>query len=198
MIRSKEDYSQWYWDLYRWFKWEAKYAHKNLWRGIKNLWRWFPIIWKDRDWDHEYILKVLKFKIEKNADYIEKNNRYVGCERDVQRMRTCARLIDLISDDHYSAEMHTYWETKLRFEPIEGDEDHKSLEIDDIRVDLDAYIAKYPNDARRAMSHKILLRHPEEEITEKRIAITMSFLRHERARRILFSLMDRNIEGWWD
>ncbi len=31
--------------------------------GIKNLITWFPIIWKDRDWDHWYLYKILRFKL---------------------------------------------------------------------------------------------------------------------------------------
>ena len=40
---SKE-YNEWYWKLYRWFKWEFKYLHRDIAQGIKNLWKWFPII----------------------------------------------------------------------------------------------------------------------------------------------------------
>jgi len=31
--------------------------------GIRNLWRWFPVIWKDRDWDHGYLSRILEFKL---------------------------------------------------------------------------------------------------------------------------------------
>ena len=28
-----------------WWKFEARYYHKNLIQGIKNLWSWFPVIY---------------------------------------------------------------------------------------------------------------------------------------------------------
>ena len=42
---SKE-YNEWYWKLYRWFKWDAKHLHRDIAQGFKNLWKWLPIIWK--------------------------------------------------------------------------------------------------------------------------------------------------------
>lgn len=31
--------------------------------SVKNLYRWFPIIWKDRQWDHSYMEEILEFKL---------------------------------------------------------------------------------------------------------------------------------------
>lgn len=36
--------------------------------GIKNLWRWFPIIWKDRDYDHAFIEYMLQHKLQAMYD----------------------------------------------------------------------------------------------------------------------------------
>lgn len=70
----KKEYNQWYWRLYRWFKWDAKHFHRDVAYGFKNLWKWFPIIWKDRDWDDHFIFEVLKFKIKNTADLFEKKS----------------------------------------------------------------------------------------------------------------------------
>ena len=32
-----EEYNEWYWKLYRWFKWEFKYQHKYIKYGVQNL-----------------------------------------------------------------------------------------------------------------------------------------------------------------
>lgn len=32
--------------------------------GIKNLIKWFPVIWKDKDWDHEYFEDIILFKLQ--------------------------------------------------------------------------------------------------------------------------------------
>ncbi len=68
-----ETHNNLYWRIYRWFKWEAKHAPREIAQGFKNLWKWLPIIWKDRDWDNHFIFEVLKFKIKNTAEYTEKN-----------------------------------------------------------------------------------------------------------------------------
>jgi hypothetical protein len=32
-----EEYNEWYWKLYRWFKWELPYQHKYIKYGIQEL-----------------------------------------------------------------------------------------------------------------------------------------------------------------
>lgn len=190
---ENKEYNQWYWKLYRWFKWDAKYAHRNIALGFKNLWRWLPIIWKDRDWDHHFIFENLRFKIDNTANYIESKKRYVGWEEDVRYMRICVKLIDRIQSDYYTDEMHNYWETKMRLEPMENGK--SSLEFDDVKNDLSIYLSKYPNDKRRTLKSK---RSKNVGDSDKSLAILMSFMRQERARKLLFDIMSNKIERWWD
>ena len=41
-------------------------------------------------------------------------------------------------------------------------------------------------------------RWPYSEISDQTLAMWMSHYNHRRAKRILFTLMERNIEKWWD
>jgi len=189
----EKKYNQWYWKLYRWCKWKLPYQHKYFIYGIKNLWKWLPIVWKDRDWDSDYIFNPLKFKIQNTADHIEKNKRFVGWEDEVRYMRICVKLIDRIQNQYYVDEMHQYWETNIRMEPM-GD-GTSSLEFDDVRVDLDIYLSKYPNDKRRTLKSK---RADNVGDSDKSLAILMAFMRHERARKLLFDIIQDKIERWWD
>ena len=70
--------------------------------GIKNLIKWFPLVWKDRDYDHNYILYALKFKIHNTRKLHERNKRHVGVEKEIHCMKVCEILLDrLIKDDYY-------------------------------------------------------------------------------------------------
>ncbi len=42
---------------------KIKIWFKDLKQGFINLKRWFPIIWKDRDWDDDYIFVLLEEKL---------------------------------------------------------------------------------------------------------------------------------------
>jgi Txe/YoeB family toxin of Txe-Axe toxin-antitoxin module len=138
---SKE-YNEWYWKLYRWFKWDAKYFPKRFITGVKNLWKWFPIIWKDRDYDHDYIFNILKFKLEQQAKQFIKSGYTESAEREAELMMTCVRLIDKIQDEYYFEEMYHY--EKLTSEIV------------------NQYMAK-----------------------------------HDKAKRLLFKILNDKIETWW-
>jgi hypothetical protein len=100
-----EEYNEWYWKLYRWFRWEFKYQHKYIKYGIQNLYKWFWVIWNDRDWDHYYIFQVLKFKLEKQANHLAENGFHNNAQRDAELMMTCVRLIDKLQNEYYYDEL---------------------------------------------------------------------------------------------
>ena len=100
-----EEYNEWYWRLYRWLRWKLPYQHKYIKYGVKNLYKWFWVIWNDRDWDHHYILQVLKFKLEKQANHLTKNGFHNNAQRDAELMMTCVRLIDKLQNEYYYDEL---------------------------------------------------------------------------------------------
>lgn len=138
-----EEYNEWYWRLYRWFRWEFKYQHKYIKYGVKNLYRWFWVIWKDRDWDHHYIFQVLKFKLEKQAKHLDKVGYHESAQREAERMMVCVRLINKLQNEDYYEEMY----------------EHRPL----TSVIVNKYQAK-----------------------------------HNKAKRLLFKILEERIEEWWD
>jgi len=188
-------YNKWYWPIYKWFRWEAKYFPHRFATGIKNLWKWFTVVWKDRDFDHDFIFEILKFKLNNVATRMDKTNRFVDSAKQASKIKTCVRLIQKIQDDYYGSEMHKYWDTKMRIERIKNSTNH-SLEFDDTRNDLHLYLAKYPNDTRRALKSNYLKDINDPSI--KQIAIVVSRIREDRAKTLLFNIVNKNIFSWWD
>ena len=138
-----EEYDQWYWKLYRWVRWELPNQHKYIKYGVRNLYNWFWIIWKDRDWDHYYILQVLKFKLEKQAKHLGDRNWHKSSKRDAELMMTCVRLINKLQNEDYYEEMC-----------------------------------------------KSGVRSSE--------AVQNVIAKHNKAKRLLFKIMNDRIEEWWD
>lgn len=186
------------WKIQRWFRWEAKYLHKDIIKGIKNLWKWFPLVWKDRDWDHHFIFETLKFKITNTANYIKSHDRYVGADRDYEVMMTCVRLIEKIQEEDYDGEWGNYINQKMTMKEIEG-ESSKILDFEIISENFKTYFDKYPNVHKKALAASSgAERWPYSEISDQTLAMWMSHYNHRKAKRILFTLMERNIEKWWD
>lgn len=185
------EYNQWYWKLYRWCKFELPYQHKYFIYGIKNIWRWFWVIWKDRDWDHHYFWEVMKKKITHFRNRTERLD-YVGSKREVEIMDTVLRLIDKVQNDTYRDEYYDYYDTKMRID------EKGHLQFDEIRNDLKEFISKYPR------THKIVLNNPKYnkylngDDMDYKIGIAMSSYQHQKAKKLLFKILEERVEHWWD
>lgn len=141
---------------------------------LHNLWRWFPIIWNDQDWDFHFTFEILKFKLTNVANRLESNNRYEGVERDVERIRLCIKLIDLVQTDHYQMQAYEF-STDSNIEAYL--DSHKSTTI---KVLTNKKHRVYPNDNRNA------------------VAMNVGIYKHQQAKKILFSILERYIEYWWE
>jgi len=166
---------------------------QDFFRNVKyyliNIIKWSPILWKDRDWDDYYIMDTLRFKIENTAKYIRKNKRYIGYERDVERMNLVVRLIDKFQDEFYNCEYQDYYKSDFSFKRIK-DSELFEMESEIKENNLLNYFEKYPNTYRKI--------YPNCDNEDIRIALKMGHHLHNKAKRILFTLIERNIEKWWD
>ena len=184
----------------RWFQytWVGEHWY-NIKGGVPSLLKWIKIAWKDRDFDNSFIYDALKFKIENTANYIEKHKRSVGYKEDVKWMRICVKLIDKLNDEFYACEYLDYKKTEFRFEDIEGSDSSK-LHLDTLEDNLDDYFDKYPLSKKKAIEHikKYKERYCVDHTDRGHVAHIMGMLRHEKARKLLFSILYEKIETFWD
>jgi hypothetical protein len=173
--------------------------------SVNKLIRWFPIIWKDRDWDDHYIWEIMKNKLRWQAKYIGDRDFHTRAEMDARRMRLCANLIDKVQDEFYSSEYMDYHESKWDFLDIPDKPGYKELDMQTTSERFDDYFKKYPLAYKKVLVDKKLqifgieARDGETEVDAKqRIAMNIGYYNHNRARKLLFKIMEENIEGWWD
>jgi len=167
-----------------------RYYYKNFITGIKNLIRWFPTIWKDRDWDDHYIWQLLIKKLKFQSRYIGERDFHTRAKRDAEVMMTCVRLMEKIKEEYYGMEYMDYHDSDYDWvnSDIEG---YKELKINQKSERFDDYFKKYP-----LIYKKVLKENPNEN--KSRIAFLMSIEIHKKAKKVLFRLMENNIENWWD
>ena len=187
-----------YWDLIGWRLREFKVS-------VKNLIKWFPIIWKDRDWDDYYIFEVLKFKLKNQANYTSDRDRHTRSELAANRMRLCVKLSQKVSDEFYSSEYMDYHETKWDLLDILDKPGYVELDTQIISERFDEFFKKYPLAYKKVLADKklqIFRITPDDDETEidakQRIAMNIGYYNHNRARKLLFKIMEENIEYWWD
>ena len=182
-----------------WWKFDGRYYHKDFIEGVKNLWKWFPTIWRDRDWDHGFIYEVIKVKLKHQADYIGSHDRHTRAKRDSELMLLCARLIQRCQDEHYDMEYMDYHESNYNWVDVDDKPDLKKLEIEQLSENFDEYFKKYPLQYKRVMSGEVSrFSRPIEEKTKEVIAMEIAHENQDRCRKLLFKIMERRIEGWWD
>jgi hypothetical protein len=185
-----------------WWKFEGRYYHKDFINGVKNLWKWFPVIWKDRDYDDHYIFEVLKFKLSKQANYIGGRGNHVSAKRDAEIMHLVTRLIKLHQDEFYGMEYMDYHNTDYDFVPTdykidgEGCFEMKSTLVSE---NFDDYFKKYPRQYKKVLSGEInrTQKNPNEK-DKHTIALEISIENHERCNKLIFKILQENIQRWWD
>jgi hypothetical protein len=172
-----------------WWKFEGRYYHRDFINGIKNIWNWFPTIWKDRDWDSSYIYEILIHKLEKQATYIYKYGNHVSAERDAEKMFLCARLARIQQEELYMDEYYATYKMKWEFVPTDETEEWFTMESEMLSENFIDYFAKYQRQYRSI---------DKTDLDKQEIARKIAYNNQERSRKLLFKIMEENIERWWN
>ncbi len=180
----------------RWYH-DSRYIHRNFKVGLKNLFYWFPIIWKDRNWDSHYIFEIMIHKLKAQSKYIGKRNIHTRARRDAEVMMTCVKLMKLVQDEAYSSEYMDYHKTKHWLNPIKDRPGSSTWESKELEERFDDYFAKYPLVYKRVIGGEGIFKLNGTN-DKQRIAMNIAHINHGRARRLLFKIMEQNIERWWD
>ena len=159
--------------------------------GCKNVIRWSPTIFKDRDWDQWNIYTILQKKIEFQRQEIIYANRHTQVDRDNRDMTITLNLIERVKEEYYGIEYLDYSETKFRFEPIEGDSKHYTLEQDVISENYDEYLKKYPSSVRKVSKQK-------PDLNKKDLCFWVAKHNEEKAHDLLHRVLKERMRHWWD
>lgn len=181
-----------------WWKYEGQYYHKDFAHGVKNLWRWFPTIWKDRDWDDSFIFDILIQKLKNQSEYIGKKDRHTSAKRDAEVMMTCSRLLEKVKSEDYSMEYLNYEKTNWNFIPCEDNPGYSRLEFDLVSENFDDYFKKYPRQYKRVLNGEINIFNRRVTKDKHDIAMEIAHENHKRAKKLVFKMLEQNIEKWWD
>ena len=181
-----------------WYRFDGRHIPRNIMEGIKNIIYWFPIIWKDRNWDQSFIYEVLKHKLKAQANYIDTKDRHTRAKQDARRMRLCVSLIQICQDDTYNTEYMDYAETDFWFEDVEDKPGYSTIKSDIIWEKYDDYFKKYPLIYKRVMNGEGVFSLEGRDDDKQVIAMNIGHINQDRAHKLLFKIMEENIQGWWD
>ena len=158
---------------------------RNFTIGISNVIRWMPLIWKDRDWDHHFIMEPLIFKLKKHIEYLEKYSHVECAPKQIQTMSECLELLIKVHDEwtYYEADSHDKHELKW------GKSDFYTVECED-----------RPGSWR--LMDRNEERYTEEEVKQKNkefiISTKIAQQKRQRDFEEAMEIFVKNFDSWWD
>jgi hypothetical protein len=186
--------------MYLWWNHDGKYYHKYFKIGVKNLWYWLPVIWKDRSWDHSYIYEIIKHKLKKQAKFAQDKNCHTRSQQNARRMQICVKLIQSCKVETYGIEYLDYIKERHWFEPCKDREGYSTWESETLYENFDVYFKKYPLVYKKVMkgAGPFTLDGRDKADMKKLIAMNIAHINQDRAHKLLFKIMEENIQKWWD
>ena len=179
--------------------WDRNWLWRNLhWRiryfiiGVKNIFRWMPILYKDKDWDGWYIYNILQKKIEFQRKEIVYANRHTEIDRDNRDMTIALNLLERVKEEYYGMEHLDYSETKFNFIPVEDNPNLKEIKKTVLSENYDEFLKKYPSSVRK------VLKEFGKDLEKDTLCLFVARHNQEKARKLLFKLLEQKIERWWD
>ena len=160
--------------------------------GIKNIFKWIPTIYHDRDWDGDFIYKILQKKIEFQRKELVKNNRHTDINRDNRDMTLALNLLERIREEYYQLECLDYWEDTINFENFLEKPNSKSVKIKTTDERFDDYLNKYPSSVRAVIKKNGVIEN------KKTLCLEVSYYNHSKANKLLFRILEEKIPYWWD
>ena len=174
----------------RYIHWRIKYFID----GIHNIIRWMPTLYHDRDWDDSFILKMLQKKIEHQRKYLVKHNRHMRVDEDNFWMTVALNLIEREKEEYYGLEHYDYMNLEVKFHLSKHKSDCYEMKRIIKSEQLDNYLTKYKGAVRR-----VLKANKKIEFTDKeKIAFYVSKYNQERSRKLLFNILEKYSNRWWD
>jgi hypothetical protein len=114
-------------------------------------------------------------------------------------MALTTRLIQRCQDDYYDLEYMDFHEWRLNWLDVDGRPDLKEMDIEDVSDNFDEYFKKYPIQYKKVLSGEINRSGREIGHGNRQLyAMEIAQENQDRCRKLLFKIMERNIEGWWD
>jgi hypothetical protein len=145
-------------------------------------------------------MEILKFKLSNQANYISKKDGHTRAQYDAQKMRLCVRLIEKFQEEYYNLEYFDYFNMDVSFTECVDRPDCKKMNTTVTSERFDEYIKKYPSVYRRVLKGEgwLSISKCEDDDIKYRIAINIANMNHQRAKKLLFKLLETHIESWWN
>lgn len=188
-----------------WYKWTFGLGSEISWffYRIKHVCKWVPTLWNDYDWDHVYIMIMLQKKLLYTRNRIVKNSIIVeGQLESINRYITiCINLIDKINNNDYELEYSDYHKSNdnlLGTLPRTTDKNGMiTWNVEYSNERYEDYFNKHKSAYNKVIKEGIVNKFYNNN-TSRTQAMALGYFNHQRAKKLLFKILEEKIEEWWD
>lgn len=153
----------------------------NIKYGIINLIQWLPIVWNDRDWDHDYLMKLLEFKLLKKERLFRKYGNHLDSNKHANQLKKCAEILKRLREDNYVLD-----------EFIEHDKKWGELIISSNKINEE--FSELIFNRKNVITKEDIVN----EQLESKICIENGYKNQKSDLKELFRIIQDNILSWWD
>lgn len=152
-------------------------------RRIKRVIEYLPIIWNGYDFDYSHSIDIFHYQLTRTANFLDSDDAYnVLAKQDARRLRTILDLMKKVYDEEYRLEHFS--KVEAIYGKLEWVFDNNDDNIGN-NIILEFKNADTPEKREEASK---LLKKLDKESEEK----------HQRAKELLWKLVEHNIENFWD
>lgn len=83
-----------------------------VWYGVQNLIAFAPIVWKDRYWDHAFLLDLMEFKLRQMAWYHQKYGHTLNADKKALEMIEAAGICNRLRREEYGEDRYDQHDEK--------------------------------------------------------------------------------------
>jgi len=161
--------------------WIRMHTKKRFLRVLKATLKSYP-------YDSSFLLEIEQAKLNEIADYIEVNDRFVGCEFVVRDIRLCVKLIEILKNDT----KYFHFNGDIRLVPS-GKVDEDGNDIMELKPTPDFKYVCDVNVNKRNIN-RFVRNQKEKEIFERQ----PHELYLKKARCLYHKIRSEREEEWWD
>ena len=163
------------------FGYNFKRVYTNFCRAVV----YFRFGWNNPDWDYHYFLKLIQFKLKRMYETLEGGHDYCNNRNCFKSLRIAVKIIDLLLDNTEDFTKMEWYAKKHRLKWGERKYEH---------IPLGNGLYQYKTTLVTAPTPELQLL----ELQEQSVAYRLDDERKKRYYKLLFSIMTKHLESWWD
>ena len=161
-----------YYQIKAWFRYHFT---KDFFKVLKSVLKSYP-------WQESFLYDIEKEKLNEMANYLEKENRFVGVEYVVRDIRLCIKLIDIMQNE--TALFH--YDGDLTFKRIKNSDNYEVNHTPDFKYNCNVYVNTKNIDRFCVEKEKEFILNSPHELYLRKAKYLYHKIRYERDNQ------------WWD